>query len=283
MAVAPGSNPGSRVVSTDDPTIIGQVVVNADGSAVGGGGGGSATAANQVLQITQETATAAVAGVTTGAAVITDANGTIQQYLRGLVKLIVAKITVVIDQTTPGTTNAVSATNLPTTVSVNTGATGASSPRVTVAVDSATVAGSATLPAGANIIGKVGIDQTTPGTTNKVNIGTDGTVTVTGVSTAANQVAATKVGSTVVTNITEHRTISTGLTAATTTVASGGLTISMAFSSDFAGSIAMDGGSDQTWVGADGPYNDSPAPSNLLPAYVVKRSAGTYKIVTGTP
>lgn len=33
------------------------------------------------------------------------------------------------------------------------------------------------LPAGANIIGKAGIDQTTPGTTNKVSIGTDGTVT----------------------------------------------------------------------------------------------------------
>jgi hypothetical protein len=32
------------------------------------------------------------------------------------------------------------------------------------------------LPAGSNIIGKVGIDQTTPGTTNKVSIGTDGTV-----------------------------------------------------------------------------------------------------------
>jgi hypothetical protein len=32
------------------------------------------------------------------------------------------------------------------------------------------------IPAGANVIGKVSIDQTTPGTTNKVNIGTDGTV-----------------------------------------------------------------------------------------------------------
>ena len=50
-----------------------------------------------------------VLGATTGAAVVTDATGTIQQYLRGLVKLIVAKITVGIDQTTPGTTNAVSA------------------------------------------------------------------------------------------------------------------------------------------------------------------------------
>ena len=32
----------------------------------------------------------------------------------------------------------------------------------------------------ANLLGKVGIDQTTPGTTNKVSIGTDGTVAVTG-------------------------------------------------------------------------------------------------------
>ena len=48
-----------------------------------------------------------------------------------------------IDQTTPGTTNAVSATNFPATVSVGTGAQGASSPRVTVATDTATIAGSA--------------------------------------------------------------------------------------------------------------------------------------------
>lgn len=34
------------------------------------------------------------------------------------------------------------------------------------------------LAAGSAIIGKVGIDQTTPGTTNKVNIGTDGTVAI---------------------------------------------------------------------------------------------------------
>lgn len=37
----------------------------------------------------------AVLGTTAGAAVITDANGTIQQYLRGLVKLIAANISVV--------------------------------------------------------------------------------------------------------------------------------------------------------------------------------------------
>jgi hypothetical protein len=35
------------------------------------------------------------------------------------------------------------------------------------------------LPAGTNLMGKVGIDQTTPGTTNKVNIGNDGQVAAT--------------------------------------------------------------------------------------------------------
>lgn len=57
-----------------------------------------------------------------------------------------------------------------TAVSTGTGAQGAGAQRVTVATDTATVAGSATLPAGTNLIGKVGIDQTTPGTTNGVTI-----------------------------------------------------------------------------------------------------------------
>lgn len=43
-----------------------------------------------------------------------------------------------------------------TTLLANTGATGAGSPRVTVAVDTATVAGSASLPTGANTIGNIG-------------------------------------------------------------------------------------------------------------------------------
>ena len=61
-----------------------------------------------------------VLGATTGAAVVTDATGTIQQYLRGLVKLIVSKITVGIDQTTPGTTNAVVASKPSVTQVVST-------------------------------------------------------------------------------------------------------------------------------------------------------------------
>jgi hypothetical protein len=55
-------------------------------------------------------------------------------------------------------------------LSTGTGAQGTGAQRVTVATDSATVAGSASLPAGANIVGKLGIDQTTPGTTNGVTI-----------------------------------------------------------------------------------------------------------------
>jgi hypothetical protein len=68
---------------------------------------GSATSANQATQITAEQAILATAGATTGAAVITDANGTLQQYLRGIVKLLIGFITVKIDQTTPGLTNGV--------------------------------------------------------------------------------------------------------------------------------------------------------------------------------
>jgi hypothetical protein len=60
-----------------------------------------------------------------------------------------------------------------TTVLTGSGATGAGSERVTVAVDSATVAGSASLPSGTNVIGKAGIDQTTPGTTNRVAANVD--------------------------------------------------------------------------------------------------------------
>lgn len=79
---------------------------------------GAATAANQVTQITAEQAIQATIGTTTGAAVTTDANGTLQQYLRGLVKQWISGTLVLgpgsniigktgIDQTTPGTTNAV--------------------------------------------------------------------------------------------------------------------------------------------------------------------------------
>lgn len=48
----------------------------------------------------------------------------------------------------------------------------------TVTTVSAVTAITNALPAGTNLLGKVSIDQTTPGTTNKVSIGTDGTVAI---------------------------------------------------------------------------------------------------------
>lgn len=82
---------------------------------------GSATSANQATQITAEQAIQATLGATSGAAVVTDANGTLQQYLRGIVKLLITTGTII-------------------------------------------------LGAGSAIIGKVGIDQTTPGITNGVQV-----------------------------------------------------------------------------------------------------------------
>ncbi len=74
-----------------------------------------------------------------------------------------------LDQTTPGTTNAVAIAQIgSTTVLSGAGAVGTGAQRVAVAQDSTTVAGSASIPAGTNLMGKVGIDQTTPGTTNGV-------------------------------------------------------------------------------------------------------------------
>lgn len=46
----------------------------------------------------------------------------------------------------------------------------------------------AAIPAGSNLIGKTGIDQTTPGTTNKVSIGTDGTVTINAIPAGNNNI-----------------------------------------------------------------------------------------------
>lgn len=51
-------------------------------------GAGTAAAAGRVTLASDDPAVSAL-GATTGAAVITDANGTIQQYLRGLIKLLI--------------------------------------------------------------------------------------------------------------------------------------------------------------------------------------------------
>lgn len=62
-----------------------------------------------------------------------------------------------------GGSSTVTVSNLPTTVDTNSGAAGASTLRVVTATNSPVQ-----LAPGANIAGKVGIDQTTPGTTNGI-------------------------------------------------------------------------------------------------------------------
>lgn len=74
---------GTRVELSDGS--FAQKVVNVGSSGAIPSGGGDASAANQATQITAEQAIQATAGVTNGAKVVTDANGTIQQYLRGIV------------------------------------------------------------------------------------------------------------------------------------------------------------------------------------------------------
>jgi hypothetical protein len=66
-----------------------------------------------------------------------------------------------VDQTTPGTTNAVSATNFPATVDTNDGNSGASTLRAVIATDQPALTTAGLL--------SVKIDQTTPGTTNAVS------------------------------------------------------------------------------------------------------------------
>ena len=66
-----------------------------------------------------------------------------------------------IDQTTPGTTNLMALISGQNGVAAGSGTVSASTQRMVLATDVA-------LPAGANLLGKTGIDQTTPGTTNGV-------------------------------------------------------------------------------------------------------------------
>lgn len=111
------SNPGvdprlaQKFVLTDDQGTVVPMTNGVVPVSISAGGGGAVTIADGA-DVTQ--------GVTTGTAVSTDANGTVQQYLRGLVKLVVAKIGITIadgDSATLGvTTGAAVITNATGTV-----------------------------------------------------------------------------------------------------------------------------------------------------------------------
>lgn len=127
-------------------------------------GAGTAAAAVRTTLASDDPAVATL-GATSGAAVVTDANGTIQGYLRGLVKLWIGGLAaganligkVGIDQTTSGTTNLVSTISGQNGVAGGSGVTGATVQRVVLATDVA-------LPAGTNSIGGVTAPTLTKGT-----------------------------------------------------------------------------------------------------------------------
>ncbi len=163
-AIEDGVDPDIKatvIESTDDPGTFGLVVLTSDGANIGGGGSGGAVTVGNGADVTQ--------GAIADVAVTGDTNGTLSAKLRGLNKIladvwdsvnsrlkvfivnttiavtqsgswvisagsaIIGKVS--IDQTTPGTTNAVSTTNLPTTVDTNSGNKSASTLRVVLATD----------------------------------------------------------------------------------------------------------------------------------------------------
>jgi hypothetical protein len=197
----------SNDINPVTPLVSGAAVSNANPLPVSVAGGGSdSTAANQVLQIAQETAINTALGATTDAAVAAGAAGSLLAKLRSISRDLVANIVLAagsaiigkvgIDQTTPGTTNAVALISGQNGVAAGAGTSSATTQRVTVATDDGLhtkigeVQASPTsntildrlkqlltgivLAAGSAIIGKVGIDQTTPGTTDSVSVKSQG-------------------------------------------------------------------------------------------------------------
>lgn len=149
-----------------------------------------ATEAKQDSGITQATASATVLGLSADAAVVTDANGTISAKLRGLVKrwadaLGAGTAAAALRTTLASDDPAVAVLGATGDVAVAAGATGSISAKLRSL--SRDIVANIVLATGTNIIGRFGIDQTTPGTTNKVIIGTagaDGSTTITTGGTA---------------------------------------------------------------------------------------------------
>lgn len=133
-----------------------------------------------------------------------------------------------IDQTTVGTTNAVSLAQIgATTVATGNGVTGAGVQRVTISSDNTAFPVNATLQTGANVVGKVSIDQTTPGTTNLVAANN---TQVNGVAMLAGN-GVTGTGSqrvTIASDNTPFPTINTGTASATNALTSSASTANVA-------------------------------------------------------
>ncbi|TIW11301.1 MAG: hypothetical protein E5V66_14145 [Mesorhizobium sp.] len=96
--ITPGT--GATVAADDVGGALHQRVkmsLGVDGAATDALGGAGAVAAGvQRVTLASDDPAVAALGATSGAAVVTDANGTIQQYLRGLVKLLITSGTIVL-------------------------------------------------------------------------------------------------------------------------------------------------------------------------------------------
>jgi hypothetical protein len=163
----------------------------------------------------------ATQGVTTGAAVITDATGTIQQYLRGLIKQFAAgayslkvwdgtnTAAVKPASTAPSATDPAFVVAIsPNSVNANGRAADASSAPVALSNEDVTLLTTigtntaAAIPAGTAVMGKVGIDQTSDGTTNAVRLLAETTKVVGTVNISASQTVGIAAGSAAIGSVT---------------------------------------------------------------------------------
>jgi hypothetical protein len=124
------------------------------------------------------------------------------------------------------------------------------------------------IPSGSSIIGKVGIDQTTPGTTNLVSIGTSGTVSI----NAALPVGANTIGAV---NIATAQTLATVTTVGAVTA----ITNALPSGANVIGGVTQSG----TWnVGSITTLPAIPAGTNSIGTVILGAGAAAVGTVTAT-
>lgn len=250
------------VDATIDLSLLRPVIVSyPNGTAVtsfgGGAGAGDATAANQVLQLAQETASAA------SLTVLDDWDESDRAKVNPIVGQ--AGITAgagAVAANTPRTTlasddPAVAALGAITGAAVITDANGTIQQYLRGIVKLLITAGTVVLGAGAAIIGKVGIDQTTPGTTNGVVVnrnersatGTQSIVASSATSVTVLAANANRYGGSVYNDSTQilYLLLTTGGTASATVY-----TVAMAASSYFEIPFGYTGALIGLWASANG-------------------------------
>ena len=139
------------------------------------------------------------------------------------------------------------------------------------------------LPIGTNVIGKVGIDQTTPGTTNLVSIGTNGTVAInTALPTGTNTIGTVNIidsdltasGSITTQNLNPNSGVATaGSTLATTTLA-GDSTLSIQITGAYTGALTIQASIDgSNWIAISNIQNVN---TGLLSPNIASATVGIF-------